>query len=357
MGDEALRARSAGLASRITLRAQTDERLVELARSGNSGAFEAIAQRYRGPLLRQARRLLHDHALAEDAVQQALLNAYRALRFGEARPQLRPWLHRICHNSSLGLLRARAQGAEPLPEDYGSAEGPDEVLERRERLSDVVTAIEALPARQRSAILLRELEGRTHEEIAAELDTAEGAVRQLIHRARAALREAATAVTPFDVVARLATRSGHGSPTGRTAELFAGVGAGGAAKGLAVLVTVGAAAGGMAISQPPAEGSRVPEDLPDSRPPAEAQHGSAELSERVRLGRRGAPGASVGRPPADPPEGARDRRRGRTGSSADQSSRSPRSGSGSSGTGSSGSSSSGSGSSGSGSSGSDSSGS
>ena len=357
MGDEARRARSAGLASRITLRAQTDERLVELARSGHSGAFEAIAQRYRGPLLRQARRLLHDHALAEDAVQQALLNAYRALRFGEARPQLGPWLHRICHNSSLGILRARAQGAEPLPEDYGSAEGPDEVLERRERLSEVVTAIEALPARQRHAILLRELEGRTHEEIAAELDTAEGAVRQLIHRARAALREAATAVTPFDVVARLATRSGHGSPTGRTAELFAGVGAGGAAKGLAVLVTAGAAAGGMAISQPPAEGSRLAEDLPQTQPPSEAQHGSAELSERVRLGRRGARGASVGRSPADPTEGARDRRRGRTGSSADQSSRSPRSGSGSSGSGSSGSGSSGSDSSGSGSSGSGSSGS
>ncbi|MDQ4072629.1 MAG: hypothetical protein M3088_07135, partial [Actinomycetota bacterium] len=137
MGNEVGRARSAGLASRITLRAQSDERLVELARSGHSGAFEAIADRYRGPLLRQARRLLRDHALAEDAVQQALLNAYRALRLGEARPQLRPWLHRICHNSSLQLLRARAQGGEPLPEDYGSAEGPEQVLERRERLSEV----------------------------------------------------------------------------------------------------------------------------------------------------------------------------------------------------------------------------
>ncbi len=110
MGDEAGLARSAGLAGRIALRAQTDERLVELARSGHSGAFEAIAERYRGPLLRQARRLLRDDALAEDAVQQALLNAYRALRPDEAPPKLRPWLHRICHNSSLRLLRARVEG-------------------------------------------------------------------------------------------------------------------------------------------------------------------------------------------------------------------------------------------------------
>jgi DNA-directed RNA polymerase specialized sigma24 family protein len=104
--------------SEASLRAQNDERLVELARSDHSGAFEAIAERYRGPLLRQAHRLLDDHGLAEDAVQQALLNAYRAMRLGEARPQLRPWLHRICHNSALKLLRARVQRGEPLLEDY-----------------------------------------------------------------------------------------------------------------------------------------------------------------------------------------------------------------------------------------------
>ena len=283
-------------------------------------------------------------------MQQALLNAYRALRPDEAPPKLRPWLHQICHNSALRLLRARVEGGEPLPEDYGAAEPPEQVLERRERLSEVVTAIEALPARQRHAILLRELEGRTHEEIAAELGTEEGAVRQLIHRARAALREAATAVTPFDVVTRLPARSGFDSMTGRTAELLVGAGGGGAAKVLAVLVTVGAT-GGMAISEPPAEGSRLPE-LRQRPPAADAKRGSAELAERrAALGRRGSRGSPVGSSGGRSTEDARDQR-GRSGSSGEGSSRSPRSGSDSSGSGSSGGGSSGSGSSGSGSSGS-----
>jgi RNA polymerase sigma factor (sigma-70 family) len=87
------------------LRTQTDERLVALAAAGHERAFEAIVERYRRPLLRHCRRYLPE-ARAEDALQQALVSAWGALRRGDEVRALRPWLHRIVHNTSLNALRA-----------------------------------------------------------------------------------------------------------------------------------------------------------------------------------------------------------------------------------------------------------
>src|SRR3712207_1112702 len=90
----------ARLAGASVLRVQTDERLVDLVRAGNDRAFEAIVHRYRRPLVRSCARVLPP-ARAEDAVQQAFLNAYAALRRSEQHVELRPWLYRIAHNASL----------------------------------------------------------------------------------------------------------------------------------------------------------------------------------------------------------------------------------------------------------------
>src|ERR687894_3151216 len=95
----------ARLAGSGLLRTQSDSRLVDLVRAGNDRAFEAIVHRYRRPLLRHCRRLL-PAGRAEDAVQQAFLNAYRALMADDRAIDLRPWLYRIAHNASLNALRA-----------------------------------------------------------------------------------------------------------------------------------------------------------------------------------------------------------------------------------------------------------
>jgi RNA polymerase sigma factor (sigma-70 family) len=177
----------ARLAGRSLLRVQTDERLVDLVRAGNDRAFEAIVDRYRRPLLRYSARLLPP-ARAEDAVQQAFLNAFAALRRDGAAIDLRPWLYRIAHNAALNALRENGWGHEAVEATAPAHEGPHEVAERRDSLRAVLDAVGTLPARQRDAMILRELEGRSYAQIAAELEVSGGAVRQLLNRARNTLR-------------------------------------------------------------------------------------------------------------------------------------------------------------------------
>ncbi len=90
--------------SSVLLRTQSDERLVVLARGGHERAFEAIVERYRGALLRAARRYLPE-ARAEDALQQAYIAAWSALQRGDEVRDLRAWLYRIVHNTALNQLR------------------------------------------------------------------------------------------------------------------------------------------------------------------------------------------------------------------------------------------------------------
>src|SRR5205085_8754243 len=100
----------------------------------------------------------------------------------------------------------------------------DDVMERRERLREALDAVAALPEKQRDAILLRELEGRSHDEIAVALGLSAGAARQQIFRARAALRAAATAITPAPLIIRVLAMSA-GSASG-TPDIAMGAGAG-----------------------------------------------------------------------------------------------------------------------------------
>ena len=150
------------LAGQPVLRTQTDERLVDLVRAGSVPAFEAIVARYRRQLLRYCGRLLSEQR-AEDAVQQTFVKAYAAMTDGDAELHLRPWLYRIAHNTALNVLREQGVGHEPLDERLDGVEQPDQALERRQGLRDTLAAVQALPARQRDAIVLRELEGRSYE--------------------------------------------------------------------------------------------------------------------------------------------------------------------------------------------------
>src|SRR3954453_19241742 len=206
----------ARLAGSTLLRTQTDARLVDLVRAGHSAAFEAIVQRYRRPLLTYCARVLPD-ARAEDAVQQTFLSAYQAMTRDEADLNLRPWLYRIARNASLNLLRQNGWSHEQLNENLDGVQRPDQAFDLHERLRSTVTAVNALPERQRNAVLLREIDGLSYEEIALALGVGDGAVRQLLPRARATLRAGMTAVTPVGLAERLSTAlaASGGDPSAR----------------------------------------------------------------------------------------------------------------------------------------------
>src|SRR3954468_13946008 len=232
------------LMSSKLLRGQTDERLVELAASGHDRAFEAIVERYRRPLQRYLRRLLSD-TLAEDVVQATFINAWSSLRTGTEVRELRPWLYRIAHNAAINALKKVGEAMEEVPESVGGfATEPATELERRDEMHRALTSIAALPSRQRTALLAVAVDGRAHSDVAAELGLTDGAVRQLVHRARTTLRTGATAITPLPLLHALLASAGD-STVARVAEVAAGAGGAGAASlslkaGAAAILATGA---------------------------------------------------------------------------------------------------------------------
>jgi RNA polymerase sigma factor (sigma-70 family) len=246
----------AGL-SRAALRLQKDERLVQLVRRGSDEAFEAIVARYRGPLLGYSSRLL-GRERAEDVVQQVFLKGLAGLRKDERELQLKPWLYRIVHNECVNALHRQDHAHEQLDENLDGVPQPPDELDRSERLREVVVGIQNLPPRQRSAIVLRELEGRSYAEIAHQIGATTPIVRQLLHRARERLRNACALLLPLPWLRLWA--AGPSQPSldrGRIAELVAGAGAGaGLPKLGATVIATGVIAGSAAVGVPREEHRR-----------------------------------------------------------------------------------------------------
>jgi RNA polymerase sigma factor (sigma-70 family) len=279
----------ARLAGAPLLVAQRDERLVDLVRAGSEPAFDALVRRYRRPLVRYCSALV-GAGRAEDAVQITFVSAYHSLRRDDREVVLKPWLYRIAHNTSLNLLRDPALDHRELDPERAAADAPDEVVERRERLEEVLTAVRSLPERQRDAIVLRELEGRSYEEIAAELGADRGAVRALLNRARNSVRLAASAFVPVGVLLRIP--AGAGQPAegvaGRVAELTAGATAGAlATKAAATVLVTGAVAGGAAVVPQIDEGSRPRPDAVRAAQAAPSGGGETHADTGVRESEEG----------------------------------------------------------------------
>jgi RNA polymerase sigma factor (sigma-70 family) len=227
----------ARFAGSAILASQSDERLVKLARAGHERAFEAIVGRYRRQLVRFCGRILPE-SRAEDAVQQAFINAHAALLASDEPVQLKPWLYAITRNAALNMLRQNGWNYEQIPLDFDGVRRPDQVFEQRIELQKTVAAMNELPERQRDALVMREFEGRSYDEIALALGANDGAVRQLLNRARVTLRNAASLLTPPPLVARAAA-SMPPADGRRAAELFAGLGAAGMAKAGATALVAG----------------------------------------------------------------------------------------------------------------------
>ncbi|HWH92247.1 MAG TPA: sigma-70 family RNA polymerase sigma factor [Baekduia sp.] len=193
-----------------------DDTLVGLIAAGSDDAFAALDARYRRRLVRFARGFVPGGtADAEDVVQDAMVRAVRALRNGSHPDALGPWLHRITRNCALDLTAARrrhpvvelADHAHPPAEDAGAA------VERSLVVRGLMADVRRLPDTQRSALVLRELEGRSYADIADELDVTVPAVKSLLVRARQGLKRArddrrVAAWLPLPLLGRLAERIG-----------------------------------------------------------------------------------------------------------------------------------------------------
>jgi RNA polymerase sigma factor (sigma-70 family) len=167
----------------------TDERLARLVTSGDQRAFATLYERYHQPLYRYCRSLLRHEADAQDAMQSALTGAYGALRRDGRDAPVRPWLFRIAHNEAISVLRRRRPDVELTDAIPHLTEALEQQGEQRERLALLVADLLELPERQRGALVMRELSGLSHDEIAVALGTSVGAAKQAIFEARRALAE------------------------------------------------------------------------------------------------------------------------------------------------------------------------
>jgi RNA polymerase sigma factor (sigma-70 family) len=290
--------------SDLLLSSQSDERLVSLARAGHDRAFAVIVERYRPELQAMAQRLCSD-GRGEDVVQQAFLSAFAALRSGCEVRHLRGWLYQIVRNAA---GRPQTPVCVPLDGTTPSADGLEEVVQQRALAMTALSEIARLPARQRQAMIGTALDGRGRAEIASSMGLSEGAVRQLVHRARTTLRSALTAVTPWPLARWLAAAAPDAPGP---AEVAAGAGAatsGGMALKLGALLASGTFLTGAAVHlQSPsphrgdARAARTAHDRPAAAharpvtfasvaPPVLAYAGSATQARAVT-----APGAGVGR--------------------------------------------------------------
>ena len=164
-----------------------DERLAGLVATGNERAFAALYERYHQQLYRYCRSIVHSDADAQDALQSTFAGALVALQRGQRNAPLRPWLFRIAHNETISLLRRRHPTTELTEREEPAADSTEERAETRARLTQLVADLQVLPERQRSALVMRELSGLSHEEIATALATTVGAAKQAIFEARQAL--------------------------------------------------------------------------------------------------------------------------------------------------------------------------
>lgn len=165
----------------------TDTELIEQARQGDADAIGALYRRHASRIYTVVRRLTGEDALAEDCAQEAWVRAIRALPGFRGEARFGTWLHRIAVNSALQGRRSRLRLAgreEPLPAALPAGDRVGDPL-LRQRLEH---ALGRLPDGMREVLVLHDVEGYTHEEIAERLGIAPGTSKSQLWKARARMR-------------------------------------------------------------------------------------------------------------------------------------------------------------------------
>jgi len=178
---------------------QSDLELVRRVQRGERGAFDLLVLRYQHRVVKLVARLLRDPAEAEDVAQEAFVKAYRAIGSFRGDSAFYTWLYRIAVNTARNTMASRQR--RPLDYEADLSESEQSAVDARMRHGDtpeaaalseeihhtVNRAVEELPEDLRTAIILREIEGLSYEEIAAAMDCPVGTVRSRIFRAREAI--------------------------------------------------------------------------------------------------------------------------------------------------------------------------
>ena len=178
------------------LRLRSDDQLLALFRAGSDEAFRAIHDRYRQRLFAYVRQMLcaGPRQDAEDVLQDVFVRAYGALRSDTREVNVRAWLYRVAHNRCIDHLRRPVPPAADIFElSRKPLHDPLEEAQRRESLARLVADIARLPEQQRSALLMREIDGMSYADLAGALDVSVPAIKSLLVRARIGLVEAAEA--------------------------------------------------------------------------------------------------------------------------------------------------------------------
>ncbi|MGA8075093.1 MAG: sigma-70 family RNA polymerase sigma factor [Candidatus Acidiferrales bacterium] len=180
--------------------ARSDVQLMLEAKAGNDASFEHLLQRYRTPLVNFLYRMVRDAATAEDLAQEVFLRVYRARHGYEASAKFTTWLFRIATNLALNRIRdsryrqmeisldVKAEDDSPVMELPARELRVDQMLIERDRTVLIRRAVEALPEKQRIAVLLHKYEEMDYCEIAKVLECSEAALKSLLFRAYETLR-------------------------------------------------------------------------------------------------------------------------------------------------------------------------
>jgi RNA polymerase sigma-70 factor, ECF subfamily len=172
-------------------------RLLRQARRGDANAFIALCAPYEALVYRHCLQMLKNSADAQDAAQEAMLKAYKAIGAFEERSELATWLYKIAHNVSLDFLKKayRQREGESLENlrDNGfdppdSGDSPEDAYLRNSERASLTEAVGSLPERQQTLLSLRYGDGLSYEQIAKAMNLSLGTVKSALSRAREELR-------------------------------------------------------------------------------------------------------------------------------------------------------------------------
>lgn len=181
-----------------------DRELMLSLQNGNLESLELLHQRHKGNVQRLIRRITRDSAVAEELSQEVFLRVYQARTRYQPSASFSTWLYRITFNRALNWIRS--QNTQRGTTSYDAQPGtlrrslrakdstPERLLLDREKINQVRLAIDALPARQRTALILHKYEGLDYIHIAAAMDTTVPAVKSLLFRTYLALQQSLTSV-------------------------------------------------------------------------------------------------------------------------------------------------------------------